>query len=401
MDPKLKFTINGGEGEFENLGQSWSRPILTKIKITDDVKDVMIIGGGYDEDQDEKKERSQDSVGNSVFIIDANDGSLLWSASNENADLILDDMKYSIPARVSAIDRNNDGLADHIYVADMGGQLFRLDIYNGKNKNELVSGGLLASFSGDTAQENRRFYYGPDVSEITLGEEQYYAVAIGSGFRANPLDTVIEDEFYLIKDTGMFNTEDEGKFLLPSSAFTQENLYDATDHLLTSSNSQEREIEAKALLEKSGWRIRLNSGGEKVLASPLILDYKIFFTTYLPASASDSLCAPPTGNSRAHLVNMLNGNAVADINRNNEKEPLDRFAQIAQTGIAPDTKILIENIAQPVVCLGAQCVSAVIEIDENGNEVACGSAFECLAQNIYGRFERVQKDTWTTEIEKP
>jgi len=401
MDPKLKFTINGGEGEFENLGQSWSRPILTKIKIADDVKDVMIIGGGYDEDQDEKKERSQDSVGNSVFIIDANDGSLLWSASNENADLILDDMKYSIPARVSAIDRNNDGLADHIYVADMGGQLFRLDIYNGKNKNELVSGGLLASFSGDTAQENRRFYYGPDVSEITLGEEQYYAVAIGSGFRANPLDTVIEDEFYLIKDTGVFNTDDEGKFLLPSSAFTQESLYDVTDHLLTSTNSQEREIEAKALLEKSGWRIRLNSGGEKVLASPLILDYKIFFTTYLPASASDSLCAPPTGSSRAHLVNMLNGDAVADINRNNEKEPQDRFAQLAQTGIAPDTKILIENIAQPVVCLGAQCVSAVIEIDENGNEVPCGSAFECLAQNIYGRFERVQKDTWTTAIEKP
>jgi type IV pilus assembly protein PilY1 len=400
MDPKLKFTINGGQGEFENLGQSWSRPILTKIKIGNDVKDVMIIGGGYDEDQDEKTVRSQDSVGNSVFIIDANDGSLLWSASNENADLILDDMKYSIPASVSAIDRNNDGLADHIYVADMGGQLFRLDIYNGKNKNELVSGGLLASFTGDTAQENRRFYYGPDVSEITLGQEQYYAVAIGSGFRASPLDTVIEDEFYLIKDTGVFNTDDEGKFLLPSSAFTQESLYDATEHRLTSSNSQEREIEAKALLEKNGWRIRLNSGGEKVLASPLILDYKIFFTTYLPASASDSLCIEPSGNSRAYLVNMRNGNAVADINRNNEKEPQDRFAQLAQTGIAPDTKILIENIAQPVVCLGAQCVSAVIEIDDNGNEVACGSAFECLAQNIYGRFERVQKDTWTTEIEK-
>jgi type IV pilus assembly protein PilY1 len=400
-DPKLVFSINGGEGDFANLGQTWSRPILTKVKIGDTVKDVMIIGGGYDDAQDDKTVRSFDSVGNSVFIVDANDGTLLWSASDADADLVLDDMKYSIPARISAVDRDKDGLADHLYVADIGGQLFRLDIYNGESISELVKGGLLGTFSGDTAQDNRRFYYGPDVSEILLGEEQYYAVAIGSGFRAGPLDTTINDQFYLIRDTGVFNTDADGKFLLPTTAFTEESLYDATDHLLTSSDETEREIASTAFLDKEGWRIRLTNGGEKVLASPLILDYKVFFTTYLPASASDSLCAPPTGNSRAYLVSMINGNAVADINRNNEKEPQDRYAQLAQTGIAPDTKILIENIVKPVVCLGAECVSAVIKIDEFGAEVACGSDFECLAQNIYGRFERVQKDIWKTEIEKP
>ena len=401
MNPKLKFTINGGEGDYANMGQTWSRPIITKIKIGNTTKNVMIVGGGYDEAQDEKTESSEDSEGNSVFIIDADDGSLLWSASDESADLVLEDMKYSIPARVSAIDRNNDGLVDHIYVSDMGGQIFRLDINNGESRGNLVRGGLLAQFGGDTAQDNRRFYYGPDVSEISLGDEQYYAVAIGSGFRAGPLNTVIEDEFYMIKDTGVFNTDDEGHFLLPSTAFTQANLYDATDHLLTSSNEQQRELAAQAFADKNGWFIGLTSGGEKVLASPLILDFNVFFTTYLPASASDSLCAPPTGNSRAYLVSMLNGNAVSDLNNNDEKEPEDRYAQLSQTGIAPDTKILIENIAEPVVCLGAECVSAVIEIDENGNEVACGTEFECLAQNIYGRFERVQKDIWKTEVEKP
>jgi type IV pilus assembly protein PilY1 len=100
-------------------------------------------------------------------------------------------------------------------------------------------------------------------------------------------------------------------------------------------------------------------------------------------------------------VNLLNANSVADINNNGESDPEDRYAQLAQTGIAPDTKILIENIVQPVVCLGAECVSAVIEVDENGNDVACGTDFECLAQNIYGRFERVQKDIWKTKVEKP
>lgn len=399
--PKLVFTVNGGQGDYANLGQTWSRPILTKVQLGSSVKNVMIVGGGYDESQDAKVIRSEDNTGNSVFMIDADNGDLLWSASNANADLVLDDMKYSIPARVSVVDRNNDGLADHMYVADMGGQVFRLDIYNGESAVDLVKGGLLGSFAGDAEEDNRRFYYGPDVSEVILGDEQYYAVAVGSGFRAGPLNTTINDQFYLIKDKGVFNVDGDGNFTLPSTAYTETNLYDATDHLLTSSVETERELAAETFANQNGWRIRLTQGGEKVLASPLILDYKVFFTTYLPASASDSLCAPPTGNSRAYLVNLLNANAVADLNNNNEKDSGDRFAQLAQTGIAPDTKILIENIVKPVVCLGAECVSAVIEVDENGNEVACGTDFECLAQNIYGRFERVQKDIWKTEIEKP
>lgn len=399
--PKLVFTVNGGQGDFANMGQTWSRPIITKVQIGGSVKNVMIVGGGYDESQDAKVNRFEDDVGNSVFMIDADTGALLWSASDEGANLVLDDMKYSIPARISVIDRNNDGLADHLYVADMGGQLFRLDIYNGESVSGLVKGGLLGTFSGDSAEDNRRFYYGPDVSEVILGDEQYYAVAIGSGFRAGPLNTTINDQFYLIKDTGVFNTDVNGNFLMPSTPYTENNLYDATDHLLTSNDEVERDLAAQTFANKNGWRLRLTQGGEKVLASPLVLDYKVFFTTYLPASANDSLCAPPTGNSRAYLVNLLNANAVADLNNNNEQDSSDRFAQLAQTGIAPDTKILIENIVKPVVCLGAECVSAVIELDDDGNEVACGTDFECLAQNIYGRFERVQKDIWKTEVEKP
>ena len=116
-NPKLVYSVNGGEGEFANMGQTWSRPIITKVKIGSTEKNVMIVGGGYDEAQDEKSLRSEDSVGNSVYIIDAENGQLLWSASDENADLVLPNMKYSIPARISAIDRDNDGLADHLYVA--------------------------------------------------------------------------------------------------------------------------------------------------------------------------------------------------------------------------------------------------------------------------------------------
>ncbi|MDP5041180.1 MAG: pilus assembly protein PilY, partial [Paraglaciecola sp.] len=135
-------------------------------------------------------------------------------------------------------------------------------------------------------------------------------------------------------------------------------------------------------------------------ASPLILDYQIIFTTYLPATASTSSCAPPSGNSRAYLVELVNGNAVTDLNQDGEQQHQDRYAQLKQTGIAPDTKILIEDIIKPIVCLGTECASTVIQRDSNGDQIACNSDFECLAENIYSNFERVQKSSWKTEIER-
>jgi type IV pilus assembly protein PilY1 len=238
------------------------------------------------------------------------------------------------------------------------------------------------------------------VSEISTADEHYFAIAIGSGFRAGPLNTAIEDAFFMIKDKGVFVRDGFGKFSFPSQVVTKALLYDATEHLLTSKDDTERQIQNSLFASKEGWMIRLTQGGEKVLASPLILDYQVFFTTYLPSSTSASACAPPTGNSRAYLVNLVDGNAVEDLNNNNTQDPTDRYALLKQTGIAPDTKILIENIVKPVVCLGAECVSAVIETDANGAVVPCGTDFECLARNIYGKFERVQKNTWKTEVER-
>ena len=224
-------------------------------------------------------------------------------------------------------------------------------------------------------------------------------MALGSGWRASPLDTAVEDNFYMLKDDGVFNRNTDGDYKFMSTVF-ESDMYNATSHALTSSVESEREIAAQDFANKAGWYLNLSTGGEKVLSSPLIIDYKVFFTTYVPSSSSTSACAPPTGNSRAYLVNLFNGNALTDLNINGILDDGDRAADLKQTGIAPETKILIESITSPVVCLGTECVSAVIEVDEDGNDEACTSAFECLGQNIYGRFERIQRGSWHSETER-
>src|SRR5690606_24279574 len=130
-------------------------------------------------------------------------------------------------------------------VADTGGQIFRLDIHNGESTGNLVTGGLLASLAADEdATENRRFFYAPDVAEISLADEHYYAVAIGSGYRAHPLNVEIKDNIYMIKDKGVFITDTDGHYSLPTTAFTAADLYDATAHALTNGSTDEQALEA-------------------------------------------------------------------------------------------------------------------------------------------------------------
>ena len=202
--PTVLFEIAGGTTGFEKLGQTWSRPVVSKVKIGSTTKNVLIFGGGYDEDQDSKTVRSADNIGNAVYIVDADTGALLWTASNAGADLNMAEMTYSIPARIAVVDRDNDDLADHLYVTDMGGQLFRIDLYNGESGSDFAKGGLLADFGGASAVDARRQYYSADVAEISLANEHYYAVALGTGYRAHPLNTTIQDKFYMVKDTGVY-----------------------------------------------------------------------------------------------------------------------------------------------------------------------------------------------------
>ncbi|MBU2979101.1 PilC/PilY family type IV pilus protein [Alteromonas sp. C1M14] len=397
--PKLKFAIRGGESGLEKLGQTWSRPTITKVKMGSTVKNVMIVGGGYDDAQDTKTTRDADGMGNAVYMFDADTGDLLWHVSNEDADLNVSEMVYSIPSRISVIDRDNDGYADHMYVSDMGGQLFRFDIYNGNSGSDFIKGARIADFGGSTEADNRRFFYGADVTEVALGDELYYGVAIGSGWRAAPLDDVVEDRFYFLKDTGVFQHDTDGNYVLPTVA-TESSLYDATESLLTSTDASTQKVASSLFAGKSGWYISLEVAGEKVLSSPLIIDYKIFFTTYIPSSSSESDCAPPTGSSRAYLVSLYNGNAVDDLNNDGDTDKTDRYADLEQTGIAPEAKILIEEVVEPVICVGTECASTVITVDEDGNEEACTSIFSCLAQNIFGKFERVKQNSWTTDTER-
>lgn len=133
--PKILFTITPATTNFSRMGQIWSKPTAAKIRMgkNADPIDVLVFGGGYDmkyEADNYVPTINAPAKGNAIYMINAKTGALLWSTSynltNNNK------MIHSIVGGITVLDRDNDGLMDHLYAADLGGQIFRVDFQNAR-----------------------------------------------------------------------------------------------------------------------------------------------------------------------------------------------------------------------------------------------------------------------------
>lgn len=369
-NPSLKWQITSGSGDFVDLGQTWSKPIKSKIKIDEVKHDVLIFAGGYDTNQDNVSVRSADSMGNAIYIVDAETGALIWSGGNGNHhDLNLSNMVYSIPSEVRVIDINRDGLADQLYVGDMGGQVWRADIDNEQAQvANLVSMGRIADLAvtldsdGNAttavAADNRRFYYPPDIALAVEGKDRYLSVSVGSGYRAHPLNSAIIDRFYMIKQFATHSAPASYTLL------DETDLYDATDNLINQ-GSDAQKLAAKTALsntdsnKKEGWYIRMENSGEKILSSSATIQKQIVFTTYEPTPPDSGSCNPAQGTSRAYLVSMFDASPVQDINGDGSINAADRVIQL-QIGSIPATPTVIDTLeSKPTVWIGPERLDQV------------------------------------------
>lgn len=355
-NPELRWVIKGGSGDYAELGETWSNVNIGKVKDGSTEKTVLIFGGGYDTAQDGVTIRTADTVGRAVFIADADTGGKLWSAG-PGGTLMQTEMKYSVPARIKQFDLKGDGYIDHLYAADMGGQIFRFDIDN-TNDGSLktsITGGLIADLAGSGEENARRFYYPPDVALIAeKGEAAYLGLAISSGYRAHPVDTKIQDRIYMLKDYDVFKTPATYKKL------TEADLYNATLNHIGGDGSEAEKAAAKTGLENAdGWYIKLDEEdtgnwiGEKGLSEALILDGIVIVTTFTPtnAASTSSSCKPQSGIGKVYYLDTLDASPAyasdADI-RSERVKPL-------KDGIPPSPNVIITKGGEPTICIGTQC----------------------------------------------
>lgn len=357
--PKLLWLIKGGvSAGFEQLGQTWSAPVKTRINLGGTLTDVLIFAGGYDPNQDNVNIQTADTMGNALYIVNAKTGALIWSASKTTGTLHLSKMNYSMPAPVRVIDlqQNTDGtlandpnqLADQFFVGDMGGQVWRFYINNGSSGADLVTAagssndGVFAnvvpadtSTTTDTQRKAklRRFYNEPDVALLNVNGTLALTVNIGSGYRGHPLNKLTEDRFY------SFRTPVLTKPSTSEGTLTESSLYDATNNLLQAGTDSEKADASSAFSATSGgWMIKMNgTGGEKVLTRALTVNGYLYFNTYEPTANANS-CQASVGVNRSYVVNLADATPVST--DSNSTSPSARFSVVNTTGLLPDPTLV-------------------------------------------------------------
>src|SRR5690606_27346623 len=265
--PSLMWRLDGTD--LPALGETWSSPVPTKINIAGDERHVVIFAGGYDNAQDNYDPRT-DSLGKAVYIVDSARGDLIWHGARSGGTRDFPDMNYSIPADIKVIDLDGDGFADRMYAADMGGQIWRFDIFNGQPTSSLVTGGVIArlgsaGLASPTRADARRFYYAPDVALASTRAGAFLHIGIGSGYRAHPNETDNENRFYALRDHDPFRHLAQAEFD-SRTVIVEDHLADITDP-----------DDPDAVVEpgSSGWMMRLGAG-EKVLAEARTFNNDVF-----------------------------------------------------------------------------------------------------------------------------
>jgi type IV pilus assembly protein PilY1 len=367
--PTLLFRVGPNEASPRQLpgaGQSWSTPSIARVNVAGATQNtqqyVLVFGGGYDPVQDNGP-YATDAAGNQVFMVDALSGNLLWYAgpsTDTNADLGHASMTHGIPGDVRIFDLSGDGYADRMYAADMGGRVWRFDIHNGQDRDNLVTGGVFASLGNahlatHPPETTRRFYSAPDVSFLSSGGRTWINVALGSGYRGHPLNLDTQDRFYSLRDHRPFARLTQLQYgLIPAITEADVNLIDVTSDIAPT-------IPPGAL----GWRMDLRRPGgawtgEKSLAEARTIQSMIQFSTYEPNGASTVIstsCAPGVGTNRLYTVSAYTGAPVFD--RENPTDPPDsaddRDTELSQGGIAPEVVWLFPSPEDPVNCVGAEC----------------------------------------------
>jgi type IV pilus assembly protein PilY1 len=307
--PQVMWKITASDADFQELGQTWARPRLTLVKGY--TNPVLVFGAGYDPAEDAQPPGT-DTMGRGIFVVDAVTGVRVWSAAytaasascsgtSTQAACAVPDMKWAIPADVTFLDRDNDGKTDRFYAADVGGNVWRVDLEstagNTPDHWKVSKFAALGCNSGICASGTtpRKFFFPPNVVSVgALGlASSYDDVMLGSGDREHPLISAatgssygVANRFYVLKDTVT------GKEFGSTAALTESALFDATT---TSYNGT-----------LSGFYTTLATG-EKTVNASTTTKGTTFFGTNRPVAPSANSCTSNLGVAKGYALNPFTG----------------------------------------------------------------------------------------------
>lgn len=323
--PQVLWRADSSSTGMAELGQTWSLPKVARVKGRTDP--VVIFGAGYDTNEDSEPPSAADTMGRGIYILDALTGNLVWSATygasagcTSSATTVTvtagsrtctdPKLLYAIPSDIALIDKNNDGYIDRLYVGDLGGNLWRVDLEPSLLSsladtwqiNRIASLGCTSAdcplASGNTP---RKIFFPPEM----ISTSGYDGVFVVTGDREHPLivstDTQRNNRVYMIQD------QHTGNDVLASPAqalIRPDQLINQTD---CSSEVVKAPCTSTATLvpyagQSPGYAITLTPG-EKGVNAPLVVAGSVYFGTNQPTPVDPARCTSNLGEARGYRLN--------------------------------------------------------------------------------------------------
>jgi len=306
---------------FTGIGQTWSAPKALKaqgyaVSGAGTEKPMLIMGGGYDVCEDSDPHTCTATKGNKVYILDADTGTLLKTLGGDadDGDLI----SRGVVADVVVVP-GATGLAKMAYVADLGGNVYRINIGEDAPADWTIT--KIASLGGTDANA-RKFMFAPDV----VLDNGKYVLLIGSGDREKPLNsysgaTGVANKFFMLKDD-----PDDAEWLSGETANC------GAEVICMKSLAEVVYGNGSPTLatvgEKKGWAMDLHDY-EQVVTSAITIFGVVTFSTHQPAPENLDLnvCTSSLGTARVYNIGIANAAILTGKD--------SKFAEIPGGGLPP------------------------------------------------------------------
>ena len=376
-NPILMWTIFGGSPGFQDMGQSWSRPALSRVNWGCDTngdnctsKTVLFFSGGYDPVHDNATAFTTDDQGAVIYMVDALNGDLLWSAGNNSNSADEHDLNLpfsnSMPGDVTVADMDGDGSDDILFAVDIQGHVWRIDFNRASQNasdfsqdgNGNDTGGQIANLQDtgtnptDPSDDSfRRFYTGPTVSlSKKRGQLPFFVITFGSGYIAHPKEISVTDRMYSIFERNVFSPPRNIDGDISYSSIANINLKDMTDP-----NADPVDPTADPDIDGAGYHgfyREATAIGEKFLRRALTIFGHTLYTSYLPGGSSNpvntSCGSEYLGISRIYNMDFITGKSIYT----------GEFVELKHPGIAPEPAILFllgDDGIDTHLCVGTEC----------------------------------------------
>jgi type IV pilus assembly protein PilY1 len=329
----------GCDTGFTGIGQTWSAASVFKASgYGTGGAPLLIMGGGYDTCEDSDPHVCTSATkGNKIYVLDADDGSLLQTLDTDR----------SVVADIVIVPDATTGLAKYAYTADLGGNVYRVNIGAEAPGNWTIT--KVASVGCATiaaCPANRKFMFAPDILEVN-GE---YVLLLGSGDREKPLRyyavaTSVSNYFFMLRD------RPEDPNWLSDEATACGAALMCLQSLLGITTADDPS--PTDLAAKKGWYLGLRSS-EQVVTAALTIFGTVTFSTHTPDVPVPGVCTSKLGTARVYNISFANAASTRTLP--------DRSAELPPaTGLPPSPVAGMVQVGEELiaVCFGCGLESAI------------------------------------------